>query len=502
MVKIVFLTESGRRPQADLLVAGCFSSEGLARELTALEPDFALSAKTAVKRHRFSGKFGETLAGFGMKFREAPEPMLLGLGDKAKFRNLCARKTAGNLVKIARERKARHVRVLLSSFVSPEVSLEALVRAFTETVLLGTYDFKKYKNQGLKEEKPAALTLELLVSSARELPRLKAASNEARSVAEGVIFARDLVNEPANVINPQTLAAAARKMSAEAGISCRVLGGKEMSKLKMGGILGVSQGSLIPPALIIMDYGRKYASRGTVCLVGKGVTFDTGGLSLKPPGGMEKMKYDMAGSAAVIGTLKAAAGLKLKRHIIGLVPAVENNVSNNPQRPGDIIRMFNGKTVEVLNTDAEGRLILGDALSYAARFKPKTIIDIATLTGMCAATFADQAVGLMGTDEKLVSKIKEAGQASGERCWELPLWEEYGQMIKGKQSDLKNIGGSNGGTITAGMFLKEFVPEKTAWAHLDIAGTAWCETPRHDCQFGATGVGVRLFIQLLSGNLL
>jgi leucyl aminopeptidase len=195
-------------------------------------------------------------------------------------------------------------------------------------------------------------------------------------------------------------------MSAGAGISCR-FGRKEMSKLKWE-ILGGSK--LIPPALIIMDYGSKYASRGTVCLVGKGVTFDTGGLSLKPPGGMEKMKYDMAGSAAVIGTLKAAAGLKLKRHIIGLVPAVENNVSNNPQRPGDIIRMFNGKTVEVLNTDAEGRLILGDALAYAARFKPKTIIDIATLTGMCAATFADQAVGLWERTKSWSAKIKEAGR--------------------------------------------------------------------------------------------
>lgn len=501
MVKIVFASSAGRRSQADLLVAGSFSGEDLNRDLTALEPDFSLGAKTAAKRHRFSGKFGEILSSFGMKFREAPEAVLLGLGERSKFKKLCARKTAGNMIRAARERKARYLRVLLTSFVSPEVSLEDLAGVFTEIALLGTYDFNKYKKKQGTDEKNSALTIEFLIPSAKEISRLKSVSDEARIVAEGVILARDLVNEPANVINPQTLAAAARKMSVSARISCRILHQKEMEKLKMGGILGVNQGSLTPPALIIMEYGKKYASRGTVCLVGKGVTFDTGGLSLKPAGGMEKMKYDMAGSAAVIGTMKAVAGLKLSRHIIGIVPAVENNVANNPQRPGDIIRMFNGKTVEVLNTDAEGRLILADALSYSARFKPKVIIDIATLTGMCAATFADQAIGLMGTDEKLVEKIKTAGQESGERCWQLPLWEEYGQMIKGKQSDLKNIGGPNGGTITAGMFLKEFVPEKTSWAHLDIAGTAWCENARHDCLFGSTGVGVRLFVQLLTENL-
>lgn len=497
MVKIVFVGSSERRTKADLLITGCFSGQDLDRALLALEPEFSMGAKTAVKRHRFSGKFGETLASFGLKFREASEAMLLGLGPRDKFFKLCARKTAGNLVKAVRERKAGRVRILLESFVSPEVSKESLADLFTETILLGTYDFRKYKRSA-DAEPQQPIIFEFMVSRERDCAPLKRISEKARKTADGVIFARDLVNEPANVINPQTLAAAARKMCKAEGIQCRVLGIKEMEKLKMGGILGVSQGSLTPPALILMEYGKKFASRGTVCLIGKGVTFDTGGLSLKPAGGMEKMKYDMAGSAAVLGALKASASLGLKRHIVGLVPAVENNISNNPQRPGDIIRMFNGKTVEVLNTDAEGRLILADALAFSERFKPGMIVDIATLTGMCAATFADQAIGLMGTDSDLVEKVKAAGQESGERCWELPLWDEYRPLIQGKQSDLKNIGGSNGGTITAGMFLKEFVPAKTPWAHLDIAGTAWCETARHDCLFGSTGVGVRLFLKLLS----
>ncbi len=497
-MKISVVTTASRKSQADLLIAGCFSKEELDRDLVALEPEFSSSAKIALKKHRFSGKFGETLASFGAKLREAPETVLLGLGERKKFLKTCARKTAGSLVRLARERKALKVRVLVPSFVSQEVPLEAIVRLFSETVFLAAYDFRKYKTQGNSDERNAPGVLEFLIPDTRQLSKLQKAADEGKRIAEGVLFARDLINEPANVVNPQTLAAAARKMAAQAGVACRIIGEKELRKLKMGGILGVNQGSLTPPALIVLEYGKAYAKKGTTCLVGKGVTFDTGGLSLKPAGGMEKMKYDMSGAAAVLGAMKAIAGLKLKRHVVVLAPTVENNVANNPQRPGDIIHMFNGKTVEVLNTDAEGRLILGDALAYSARFKPKTLIDIATLTGMCAATFADQAIGLMGTDEKLVSKIKEAGQSTGERCWELPLWEEYGQMIKGKQSDLKNIGGSNGGTITAGMFLKEFVPEKTSWAHLDIAGSAWCESPRYDCQYGATGVGVRLFIELLS----
>jgi leucyl aminopeptidase len=232
-------------------------------------------------------------------------------------------------------------------------------------------------------------------------------------------------------------------------------------------------------------------------LIGKGVTFDTGGISIKPAADMEKMKYDKAGACTVIAAMGVLADLKLPLHVVAVVPTVENMPSENPQRPGDIIRMYSGKTVEVINTDAEGRLILGDALAYAGRYKPRAIIDLATLTGMCAYTFGDKAIGLMGNDRPLLDRVKKAGDQTGERCWELPLWEDYGEMIKGHHSDLLNVGGKYAGTITAAMFLKEFVPEKTAWAHLDIAGTAWCDSARPDCPKGATGVGVRLLANLL-----
>jgi leucyl aminopeptidase len=212
---------------------------------------------------------------------------------------------------------------------------------------------------------------------------------------------------------------------------------------------------------------------------------------------MEKMKYDMSGAASVIAVMGVAADFKLPFHVVGIVPLVENNVAENPQRPGDIIRMHNGKTVEVINTDAEGRLILADALAYAERFKPRAIIDIATLTGMCAYTFGDKAIGLLGNNETLLGRVKKAGEETGERCWELPLWDEYAEQIKGHHSDLLNVGGPYAGTITSAMFLKEFVPQKTSWAHLDIAGVAQTDRSRFDCVKGGTGAGVRLLSKLL-----
>jgi leucyl aminopeptidase len=275
------------------------------------------------------------------------------------------------------------------------------------------------------------------------------------------------------------------------------LGLAELKKMGMNGILAVNQGSVTPPALIVLEHGKEYKEKGTVCLVGKGVTFDTGGISIKPSKGMEEMKYDKSGAIAVVATMGLVADLKLPLHIVGLAPSVENNVANDPQRPGDIIRMYNGKTVEVMNTDAEGRLILADALSYCEEFKPVAIIDAATLTGMCHHTFGDKTCGILGTDQKLIDAVQKAGETVGERCWQLPLWEEYGESIKSHHSDLKNTGDGYAGTITAAMFLKEFVPEKTPWVHLDIAGTACCTQNRFDCQKGATGFGVRLFAELL-----
>lgn len=494
-MKVSFASLSGKLSKADILAAGFFEKGEIPASLSQQEPRFAELVKAAIKNGRFQGKFGEVFAVYNPDFRQAPEAVLIGLGQEKNYKAICLRKASGQLIRVLRERNAVRARVLADTFSSETIDSVQAASIMTETALLGSYQFDKYKTQNGKSRAPAKEVYIELASS-----RAAAGRNvqSARVIAESVIFTRNLINEPANVLNPQKLAQTAKQMASANGIQCKVITKPELEKLKMGGILGVGQGSPTPPVLIVLEYGKQYAGKGTLCLVGKGVTFDTGGLSIKPAKGMEKMKYDMSGAAAVLGAMKAVAGLKLKAHVVGLTPAVENNVAEDPIRPGDIIRMFNGKTVEVLNTDAEGRLILADALTYAGRYKPKAIIDLATLTGMCAYTFGDQAIGLMGIDEKLLNRIKESGQRTGERCWELPLWDEYADQIRGTHSDLKNIGGAYGGTITAAMFLKEFIPEKTSWAHLDIAGTAWCESPRYDAPVGATGVGVRLLTDLIS----
>jgi len=495
----VLIPARGKRKSADLWVSGCFEKDRPSKELGTLEPEFAKSLSMAIEKKRFSGKFGEIFASYSGAYREAPELMALGLGQKKNYRPACFRKAMGVVAKKAKEIKAAKVRICLDSFTAGPVNLEVAAGRLSEISQLALYRFDRYKSKKEGDGKPPpAIIFEAMVSKKDSGAKLQKQIDWYHAVSEGVVRARNLINEPANIMNPEQLAREARQMAEEKKLICKILGTAELKQLKMNGILAVNQGSRTPPALIILEYGRFHKRKGTLCLVGKGVTFDTGGISIKPAKDMEKMKYDMSGAAAVIAILGVVADLKLPLHVVGLAPAVENMVAENPQRPGDIIRMYNGKTVEVLNTDAEGRLILADALAYAAKYSPKAIIDLATLTGMCAATFGDKAIGLLGNDAKLINRVMKAGEEAGERCWQLPLWEEYADQIKGYHSDLCNIGGPYGGTITAAMFLKEFVPAKTPWVHLDIAGTAWCDSPRYDCPKGGTGVGVKLLARFLT----
>lgn len=498
-MKIELVSISEKRRPADLLLVGAFEDGKFSNLLRSLEPKFAEEAEAAFKRKRFRGKKGEGLSSFNQEYREAPEVYLAGLGPVDKFNRASFRKTIASLIGLARCRKAKRVRFLFESFISGKIPAALAGEMFADSGILARYQFEKYKTKQDKDNEKFSgpEIIELLLTKKGTDRNLEKSVRRAERVAQGTIWARDLINEPGNVINPSTLVNEARKLAREKKIRCTVLGLAELKRLKMAGILGVNQGSQVPPAMIILEYGASHKSKGTICLVGKGVTFDTGGISIKPSSDMEKMKYDKAGACTVMATMGVISDLKLPIHVVALAPVVENMPSENPQRPGDIIRMFNGKSVEVINTDAEGRLILGDALAYAAKYKPKAIIDLATLTGMCAYTFGDQAIGLMGNDKELLERVKKAGEETGERCWELPLWEEYAEMVKGHHSDLQNVGGKYAGTITAAMFLKEFVPKKTAWAHLDIAGTAWCDKPRADCPQGATGVGVRLLASLL-----
>ncbi len=321
---------------------------------------------------------------------------------------------------------------------------------------------------------------------------------DALKVCRAVGVARDMVNEPGNVKSPEFFAGKARLLAEECGFDCRILERDELEEEGMGAMLGVAQGSVREPRLIVMEYRGAKKDAAPVVLIGKGVVFDAGGISLKPSEGMEEMKMDMGGGAAVLGAMTAVATLGLPLNVVGLIPAVENLPSGSAIRPGDVLTSKSGKTIEVINTDAEGRLILADALSYAERFAPAKVIDLATLTGACIIALGHHASAVLGSDAKLVEALRGAGDKTGERLWELPLWDDYDEQLNSGIADVKNIGGRAAGTITAAAFLKRFAGEYD-WAHLDIAGTAWESSGRPYIPKGASGVGVRLLVEFLRG---
>lgn len=487
--------------KADLLFVGAFEDEAFEKQVSKIDSEFSQLLSDAKKNKRFVGSFASTMEMYG-KSKLATEVVVFGLGKKKNHKKTCIRKAFASMAQMASARKAKSIRIALESFVGGQVKAENVIYAAIELPSLVLYKFDIYmqKKDGVKKSWLDNLPtqLEFVCVAKQNTKALLKVAGRAEKITEAVIRARDINNQPANIMTPEALAGIAEKLAKEKKLGCEILSVPELKKNKMGGILGVGQGSEHPPRLVVLEYGKQHKSKGTICLVGKGVTFDTGGISLKPGKGMEDMKYDKSGAIAVISTMGLLADLKPAVHVVGLTPLAENNVSEDPIRPGDILTMHNGKTVEVLNTDAEGRLILADVLSYSEKYTPHAILDIATLTGMCVATFGDKTSGMLGNNEKLKDQIKKAGEISGERVWELPLWDEYGESLKGHHADLYNIGGPYGGTITAAMFLKEFIPENTAWVHLDVAGTAWATSNKFDCQKGATGVGVRLFAEFIT----
>ncbi|HEU0264553.1 MAG TPA: leucyl aminopeptidase, partial [Geobacterales bacterium] len=304
-------------------------------------------------------------------------------------------------------------------------------------------------------------------------------------------------NEPGNVATPSYLAEQARQLAATVGCRCTIIDKDELERLGAGGILAVGKGSHYPPCLVELTYQGGGEGARPLLLIGKGITFDSGGISLKPREGMERMKDDMAGAAAVLGVVRAVAELKLPINLVALLPLAENLPGGGAYKPGDILRTMAGTTVEVNNTDAEGRLVLADALHYGRRFNPAAVIDIATLTGACLVALGTLATCIMGNNQGLVDRLLRSGETSGERLWQLPLWDEYGEAMKSDIADMKNAGGPHAGTITAGWFLQQFVDNGVPWVHLDIAGTAWEEKGRPYLPKGASGVGVRLLVDFI-----
>lgn len=391
-------------------------------------------------------------------------------------------------------RKALEKEPLVTVLAGDDVGAEAFA-AFGQGWILRSYGFDKYKTKP-KDEKAAKAgsNTQKVIIQTNQASAAKKAFTDAEAVARGTMLARDLVNEPANMLGTEEFAARCKALEA-LGMEVKVLGEKEMKKLGMGALLGVAQGSVRPPRLAIMEWKGGKARQKPVAFVGKGVVFDTGGISIKPAGGMEDMKGDMGGAAAVVGLMHALAARKAKLNAVGLVGLVENMPDGNAQRPGDIVTSMSGQTIEVINTDAEGRLVLADVLTYANKtFKPSAMIDLATLTGAVLVALGQHHAGLFSNDDELSASLTSAGQTSGERVWRLPLGPDYDKMIDSKFADMKNIGGRFAGSITAAQFLKRFVGE-TKWAHLDVAGTAM-SSPSNDINVSwASGFGVKLLDQ-------
>lgn len=436
----------------------------------------------------FEGKRGETLPVPTQGRLGAKAVVLVGVGEQDRI-DAEALRRAGAAVARRATKVARVATTLLDA--APEsLDPEAAAQALAEGVRLGAYQFLGYKS----DANPSKLS-KVTVLLGRANAKVRDALARGARVAEAVAWARDLVNEPAAAKSPDDIAKLARGMARTSGLKVTVLSGEQLVRERLGGVLGVGQGSARPPRFVRLAY-EPARPQGTIAFVGKGVVFDSGGLSIKPATGMETMKTDMSGAAAVLAAMSALRDLGVRVRVLGYVPLVENMPSGTAIRPGDVLRIRNGKTVEVLNTDAEGRLILADALSMATEAKPAAIVDLATLTGACMVALGDKVAGLMGNHEGWVAQVRDAAGRAGESVWPLPLPDEYRKLLDSEIADVRNIGTSSyGGALTAGIFLKEFVAD-VPWAHLDIAGPARANGDDGHVTKGGTGFGVRTLIEL------
>ncbi|MDA0986990.1 MAG: leucyl aminopeptidase [Bacteroidetes bacterium] len=441
-------------------------------------------------------KSNEILSLFTFDESKFEKLIIVGLGETKNINSEIIRRAASLAAKTAQDFKSIKLAFYLNKqLLSSDTQLNfvsKISQSITEGVMLGTYNYNKYKTS----KKKASIQETIFKVDKKFQNEVLIGSQIGRKISSATILARDLANAPGNEIYPETLAQAIQNSAKLYNFSATILKKDQIEKLGMGGIIAVSKGSSKPPFFAILEYGKDFIKSGTTVLVGKGVTFDSGGISIKPSASMSEMKMDMSGAAAVIGTFKSIATLKLKTHVVGLIPMVENMPGGNSLKPGDIIRHHNKKTSEVDNTDAEGRLILADSLSYASKYKPKVVIDLATLTGACVVALGHHATGMMGNDQNTMNELSKAGDETYERVWQLPFYEEYESQIKSDVADVKNVGGRWAGAITAGLFLKKFIG-KYNWVHLDIAGTAILEEKSYYSPKGGSGVGVRLLTEYL-----
>lgn len=439
----------------------------------------------------FGGKLGECLVVYPAQ--GARRAILVGLGDPANMSPAALRSAAG-----AAARKARDVNSKSWQMAAPGIAIagDVTAQALTEGAMLGLYRFRGYKSVPDKDQKEDPESLTLLVSDTTQVAAAELGVARGVATGKGVVLARNMVNEPGNRMTPTAMAEVAKELAAQTGLEFSVLERSEMVELGMGIFMAVAAASDEPPKMIILEHNAGRADLPTLVLVGKGVTFDSGGISLKPGEDMWRMKDDMSGAAAVISTLGVAARLALPLHVIGLAPCTENLPGGNAQKPGDVFVGMTGKSMEVISTDAEGRMLLADALAYAGRFQPAAVVDIATLTGAQAIALGPQAAGLFVNDEKLAERLLVAADTSAERLWRLPLYPEYMDSIRSQVADVKNSGGRTNGIGTSAVFLQHFT-DGYPWAHIDMASMAWSEEDRPAQPKGAAGYGVRLLTAFL-----
>lgn len=512
-VNIKFILSNDWFVNRDALVFGVFDGDsgpcGINFKKETIEDNFSKvehvfkSVKSHLEHGDFKAKFGEIFLTYLFDNQSmARRVIIIGLGKKADFSEERLRQAGAKVAQYIRDLGVKNFTTTL--FGSPQMDATARFRVLAEGIGLGLYKFDHFKSSPGGEEKKIS-EVEFLFPENISVNGEEWGDELKRnlSILSAVYLARNLANNPASIVTPKFLAQTAKGIAkASASFTCEVLGKEELEKNKMNAILDVGKGSDNEPQLIVLNYKPANAqNQRPIILVGKGVCFDSGGISIKPSDNMDEMKMDMAGAGTVLATMRAAADLKLPMHIIGVIPAVENIPGPKSYKPGDIVRTYSGKTIEVLNTDAEGRIILADALSYAAKnLNPSMMIDFATLTGACIVALGYHYAAILGNDEKLVSDLIEAGKKTNEKIWPLPLDDDFKKQIESEIADVRNIGGRPGGTITAAMFLKEFVGNVN-WAHIDITGPAILAEKKPYAGKGGSGFGVRLLLEFLEKQI-
>ncbi len=473
----------------EAFVFGIFSDTGITTKFQDEHPKLSKTLNLAMQNGEFEAKLNQVIVMYSPDCETAQRYLAIGLGDSDKFTSDYLRQASAT---VAKKCIALKLDSLAIEFFGENLLKNEDAQALAEGLVMGGYQFLKYKKSDSDYEgiKDVIVVSEVSVESALTY---------GRQVAAGVVLARDLGNHPSNIATPTMLADTAEEIAKRGGMKTTIYDREDFEKLGFGGIGGVSQGSDVPPKFIIMEYMGGGKNTKTLGLVGKGLTFDSGGISIKPSAGMDEMKFDMLGGAAVLGIMSVVAEIKPKLNIIAVVPSTENMNGGEAYKPGDILTAYNGKTIEILNTDAEGRLILADGLSYITdKYELDGVVDFATLTGAVVVALGHRYSGIMTNDQDFANELLAAGEKTQDRVWQMPMDDEYAEDIKSTIADVKNTGaGRTAGTIAAGAFLREFVKEGTSWCHVDIAGSGWLKKGRPYLPDGPTGAGVRLILELI-----